>query len=80
MTEQSEKSKGKQKQLYIPDTACSNANNNSAKLPRLCDKDAPHGPKYICQFPSGFLIKARTIIQAIQFYLVQKHHNLHYYS
>ena len=46
MTEQSEKSKGKQKQVHTPDTPPSNEKNNSAKLPCLCDKDAPRGPKY----------------------------------
>ena len=46
MTEQSEKSKGKQKRVHTPDTPPSNEINNSAKLPRLRDKDAPRGPKY----------------------------------
>ena len=46
MTEQSEKSKGKQKRVHTPDTPPSNEINNSAKLPHLHDKDAPRGPKY----------------------------------
>ena len=44
--EQSEKSKGKQKRVHTPDTPPSNEINNSAKLPHLCDKDAPRGPTY----------------------------------
>jgi len=46
MTEQSEKSKSKQKQVHMPDIPPSSEKNNSAKIPHLRDKDAPHGPKY----------------------------------